>query len=739
MKRRISTLKVTLFFALFNLFIGSSVFAQVPEKMSYQAVVRDASNQLVISQSVGMQISILQGSASGTEVYVETQTPTTNANGLVTVEIGSGTVVSGDLTTIDWANGPYFIKTEIDPAGGTNYTITGTSQLLSVPYALYAKTAGESQTTWNLTGNSGTANGTDFIGTTDAQDLDIRTNNIVRVRITQKGQIEVINSGNSVFIGEGAGANDDFSDNKNTFVGYQSGYANTNGQYNTAVGSQTLYSNSAGYANTAVGISALYSNTTGRYNTANGLQALYYNTEGKQNTATGLQALYQNTTGDNNTADGFQALFYNTTGENNTANGFSALYNNNTGSYNTATGVGALYTNTTGYSNVAIGVNALYRNTDRNNLVAIGDSALFNNGTGVSGPYDAEGNTAVGSKTLYSNTTGYDNTAIGSQALYSNNVGRENVAVGYQVLYTNTSGIYNTAAGNQALYYNTTGENNTAVGYRSLYFNATGSYNTANGYRALRCNTEGDLNTASGSLALYHNTTGDNNTAMGYDALFTTSTGAYNTALGSKALYANSTGNQNTAVGYNAFFYGSSYSNSTALGYNADISASNQVRIGNSDVTSIGGFADWTNVSDKRFKKDVQENVPGLDFVMKLRPVTYHLDMNAIAKFLNTPDSLRLKDAEAIKGSLLQTGFIAQEVEEAAKSLGYEFSGVDAPKNPNDYYGLRYAEFVVPLVKATQELYKKMEAENKSLKERIEEQQKQIDRLEEIINSMQSK
>src|SRR5690606_24356432 len=123
------------------LLMTASVFAQAPEKMSYQAVVRDGSNALVTSSAVGMQRSILQGSASGTAVYVETQTPTSNINGLVSLEIGSGTVVSGDFTTIDWANGPYFIKTETDPTGGTSYTITSTSQLLSVPYALHAKTA----------------------------------------------------------------------------------------------------------------------------------------------------------------------------------------------------------------------------------------------------------------------------------------------------------------------------------------------------------------------------------------------------------------------------------------------------------------------------------------------------------------------------------------------------------------------------------------------------------------------
>jgi len=130
-----------LYTLLMAVIITASVFAQAPNKMSYQAVIRDASNILVTSSPVGMQISILQGSSSGTAAYVETQTPTTNANGLASIEIGSGTVVSGTFATIDWANGPYFIKTEADPTGGSTYTITGTSELLSVPYALHAKTA----------------------------------------------------------------------------------------------------------------------------------------------------------------------------------------------------------------------------------------------------------------------------------------------------------------------------------------------------------------------------------------------------------------------------------------------------------------------------------------------------------------------------------------------------------------------------------------------------------------------
>jgi hypothetical protein len=121
--------------------LTATLWAQSPEKMSYQAVIRNSSDQLVTNQQVGMQMSILQGSESGAPVYIETQTPTTNANGLVTIEIGTGTTTD-NFSAINWANGPYFIKTETDPAGGTNYTITGTSQLLSVPYALYAEKTG---------------------------------------------------------------------------------------------------------------------------------------------------------------------------------------------------------------------------------------------------------------------------------------------------------------------------------------------------------------------------------------------------------------------------------------------------------------------------------------------------------------------------------------------------------------------------------------------------------------------
>ena len=142
----------------------SDAFAQAPQKMGYQAVIRNASDVLLTSTTIGIRVSVLQGSATGTAVYVETQTPTTNANGLVSLEIGTGTIVSGTFSGIDWAAGPYYIKTETDPLGGTGYTITGTSQLVSVPYALFSASGAPGAI--GLTGATG-ATGTNGIDGTN--------------------------------------------------------------------------------------------------------------------------------------------------------------------------------------------------------------------------------------------------------------------------------------------------------------------------------------------------------------------------------------------------------------------------------------------------------------------------------------------------------------------------------------------------------------------------------------------
>ena len=138
--------KITLILLLVKI-ITCNLIAQSPQKMSYQAVIRDNSNTLIKNSLIAMRISLLQGSSIGTAVYVETQKPISDSDGLITINIGDGVLVSGSFNSINWYNGPYFIKTEIDPAGGLNYSITGVSELLSVPYALYSNKCGKVQGT----------------------------------------------------------------------------------------------------------------------------------------------------------------------------------------------------------------------------------------------------------------------------------------------------------------------------------------------------------------------------------------------------------------------------------------------------------------------------------------------------------------------------------------------------------------------------------------------------------------
>ena len=128
-------------FLLILLLLSENIWAQAPQKMTYQAVIRNSSNALILSSPIGIKVSVLQGSANGTVTYSETQIQNTNINGLVSLEIGMGTPVIGTFSNINWANGPYFIQTEVDPSGGSNYSVLGVTELISVPYALYSANA----------------------------------------------------------------------------------------------------------------------------------------------------------------------------------------------------------------------------------------------------------------------------------------------------------------------------------------------------------------------------------------------------------------------------------------------------------------------------------------------------------------------------------------------------------------------------------------------------------------------
>ena len=191
--------------------------------------------------------------------------------------------------------------------------------------------------------------------------------------------------------------------------------------------------------------------------------------------------------------------------------------------------------------------------------------------------------------------------------------------------------------------------------------------------------------------------------------------GHYNAAFGIQALNDNETGWVNSAFGAYSGPTATNLTNTTALGYNATPTASNQVRIGNSNVTSIGGKVMWSTFSDGRFKREVREDVSGLEFINKLRPVSYTVDQTAVDKFLRIPDNVAQQNATLRTLPIRETGFIAQEVEAVIKKSGYVFDGVEVPQNDADHYSIRYAAFVVPLVKAVQELTREVESLKKQI------------------------
>jgi trimeric autotransporter adhesin len=292
------------------------------------------------------------------------------------------------------------------------------------------------------------------------------------------------------------------------------------------------------------------------------------------------------------------------------------------------------------------------------------------------------------------------------------------------------SGYHNTAYGAQALMDNVFGAGaNTAIGSNALKANNRGANNTAVGYNALVKHWENGGNTAVGVNALAKDTWGVENTAVGSEALSEANTW-WNTGVGVRALQY-SRGNWNTAIGASAGMAQgtTTIENSTAVGYSATVTSSNQVRLGNAYVTSIGGQVSWSTLSDGRFKKDIKEDVSGLEFIKKLRPVSYTVDKEALEKFLRIPDSVRAINAASRKKIVRETGFVAQEVETLVKKTGYVFNGVEKPENEGDHYSIRYAEFVVPLVKAMQELAEKVDAQEKV----AETQQKKIEVLTEQL------
>jgi hypothetical protein len=236
-------------------------------------------------------------------------------------------------------------------------------------------------------------------------------------------------------------------------------------------------------------------------------------------------------------------------------------------------------------------------------------------------------------------------------------------------------------------------------------------------------NSIGIRNTAIGAFSLDENTSGIENVALGHNALTNNTNGNGNVGLGFNAGSITTSGTDNISIGRNSGPNANWIGNSISIGVDATATGWGQVRIGNTTVSSIGGYANWTNLSDGRFKFNVRQDVPGLNFIEKLTPVTYNVDYEKLDTFLGVTSSKNHANHINKKQTLRQTGFIAQDVERITKNLGYNFSGIEIPTNENNsHYGLRYSEFVVPLVKSVQEL-----------KKIIDLQQLEIEKLKDLI------
>lgn len=372
--------KIILFFSSI-LFISLSLQAQTPEKFNYQGIARNNNGDPMTTQNLGLRISILSGSSA---VYIETHNVTTNNFGLYTLSVGGGVPVSGTINSVNWSSGNKHIKVEIDPNGGSNYSDLGTSELLSVPYAMYSATSGSGGSGDDWGSQAVEVDATLFGDGTSGDKLGIAQNGATDGQILQwddTGSNWVPADGGAgtdgwTLDGNAAGS-DDFIGTTNSealrfkqddqpagFIKYS----------NTSYGYHSLSESSSGERNTAVGDSSLNSNTTGERNTAVGGNSLSDNTEGNNNTSLGSGALSSNTTGHRNTAIGSNSLLSSSSVDN-TAIGAFSLNNNTTGYGNTAIGEGALLLNDTGDNNIAIGNSTFSSNTTGNSNTGIGSFA----------------------------------------------------------------------------------------------------------------------------------------------------------------------------------------------------------------------------------------------------------------------------------------------------------------------------------------------------------------------------
>jgi len=580
--------------------LTANVWAQ-SSGFNYKALITNNGIALA-TQTVDVKFSLLDGTS--TAVYEETHATSTNANGIVSVLLGEGTVVSGDFSTIDWTNN-YSLKVEIDTQDGNGYQDFGTNPFKYVPYAKYAEKAGNvfSGDYGDLTNvPADLADGDDDTQLTEAEvdvmvenngyltseiDGDV-TNELQTVTFDNDSRLLTISNGNSVTIPASSATSGDgwgtqvvetgvglIGDGTNItplsvnptdaiFDGWDKDVTDDVTELNDLSDAKTIGSSvfvgtesgmsDSGVKNTGVGYKVLDSITTGGSNVAMGWEAQYSNKTGFDNVGIGDRALYKNNQS-GNTALGFNALYFNTGGYRNVAIGRNAGRNNQ-GSRNIFLGYHSGY-NETGsdklyIDNSSTSTPLIYGDFNTNALTINGSLAIKDGAQGLGKVFtsDADGK---GSWEMLALQVRNDTLDVnGSQVVFagwdvdaSDDVQELNdlsdaTVTGASIYLGQDSGVNNTGLYN----------NNVGVGPRVLQNSTSAEKNVAIGFEAMNSSLSGIRNVAIGDRAIYQNLK-DNNTAVGFNALYSNINGSNNVALGYGAGREN-VGSNNVFIGYNA-------------------------------------------------------------------------------------------------------------------------------------------------------------------------------------------
>ena len=639
---------------------SQNVFAQAPEMFNYQGVARDADGNALAGKEVALRIAIMSEAEPDRPLYAEEHLVTTNKLGLFNLAIGGGEVLEGAFNTIDWGAAAHYLSVQMETEGFGNFEQMGTSQLLSVPYALYAARSGNADpgedggtrsdpNDWTMSGNSGTDDASNFLGTTDEQDLAIRTNDTEVARFTTDGDLDLadgsrilVNGENllnalgtsnvhigkeagggstgigNVLVGEQSGQNLSTGSynmllgyrsgrfvttgSKNIGIGYGSGLSTTTGDDNTYLGQFAGALGTTATDNVFIGSRSGYSNQTGIRNTAIGKDAGRYLSNSSYNAFIGYRSGHNTTTGNNNSFIGYASGLANTTGGNNTFIGRNSGDANTTGSNNTY--IGRLANGTATLTNAtAIGANA---SVAQDSSVVLGNNAKVGIGTSAPdadlhlvGALKVEDGTQAEGYVLTSDTDG--NASWQAATIDTLNlVADADADTKIQVEESTDEDIIRFDMAGTEFFRMDSGRLEVVNTGNSVFIgNAAGAnddydqkYNIFIGDSAGYSNTSGGINHFLGYRAGYSNTTGLGNFFSGYEAGYSNTSGQSNIFYGLQSGYSNTTGSNNIFMGASSGSSNTTGTRNVFLGYLTG--QSNTSGIGN---VLLGYYAGRWNVT----------------------------------------------------------------------------------------------------------------------------------------------